>query len=1110
MQQTYRGTKYCFMNKYLLLSVFLSISLSVFAQKPRIKFEKLSVEDGMSQSSVLSIIRDSQGFMWFATLDGLNKYDGYNFKIYRADSETEKSVTDNIINVLYETSDFDLWIGTAANGLCKYDRLNDNFDVLKYSDNTDNSLSNNNINDIAETPGCLWIATDKGLNKYIIKDRKFIHFFYNESNNSLSSDTVLCVDTDKNGNVWAGTKSGFNLINTKHNTVKKFNYFNENTDTYVNDITAGENKIWIATTKGLFVYYVAEDKLLKLNLKKNTDKEQPVVNKLIKDTDNILWVGTENDGLIRLNTRNYTFYKYKHDPVDSQSLSTNTIKSLYIDKSGILWVGTSLGGVSKWNRAAEDIDVFRHNPYNEQSLSAPQVRCFYVDKDNDIWVGTVEGGLNKWDKKNDKFYHYKHNPDNDNSISHNHIRSILQDYKGRFWVATDGGGLNLFDKSKGTFKHYKKDEDISSISSNRVWKIYEDKKHNLWIGTFGGGLNLFNPERGSFKAYRHSETDTTSISSDLVTSIFEDRGNRLWIGTFSGLNLFNTEKETFERYTNDKSDPESISNDRVYCINEDIEGFLWIGTKGGLNKFDVKNQKFTRFTVKNSDLPNDVILGITEDGNYLWISTNNGICRMNKKTYEIKTFDVGDGLQSNEFLAGAYYRKKDGEILFGGIDGFNAFYPEKIKDNPHKPPILITGFQVSNQYLKTDTIISSKKQIILDHTENDISFDFVALDFIFPQKNKYKYILEGNDNEWTNAGYRRYAKYTNLKPGSYIFRVIGSNNDDVWNEKGASLRIIIKPAFWQTLWFKILFISFIFLLVLLIYKIRVRAIKKRNEELENEVKRRTAEIRQQNKEIKAQRDEIVEQKKEITDSILYAERIQRAALPTSEYISENIPEHFILFKPRDIVSGDFYWVSKKENKIIVTAVDCTGHGVPGAFMSMLGISFLNKIVNERNITDSAEILNRLRANIINALHPEGYEIESKDGMDMALCVIDTEKNTIDFSGAYNPMFHWHKGKITEIKADRMPVAKYDIVEDFTKKTVKFNAGDAIYLFSDGYPDQFGGYKHKKFMKGKLRRLLEETGDKPMQEQKQILEDTLEKWMNNQPQIDDIVIVGVRL
>lgn len=1102
--------------------MLLFLVFTLFAQKPIIKFEKFSVEDGMSQSSIISSIQDNRGFMWFATLDGLNLYDGYNFKVYRNSKIKKNTIPDNIVTVLYETKDNEnptLWLGTRAGGICRYNKLKDNFETFSYSQHKKNSVSSNEINDIIGDNKVLWIATNKGLNKFNQKVNKFTSFLYSDKNNSISSDTVLCLDFDNSGNLWIGTKRGINFFNAKNNKFKNFKHL-KIFNTKINDINFENNIVWIATPIGLYSYDIKNDKLTEYKISlfsKDDSKINASITTFVKDKNDILWLGSETEGLISFNIKTNKYFIYKHEPVNNQSLSTNSILSIYKDVSGILWVGTSLGGVNKWNRAAEDIDVFRHNPYNENSLSASQVRSFYVDKDENIWVGTVEGGLNRWDKETNKFFHYKNNPNNKNSISNNHIRSMLEDNKNRFWIATDGGGLNLFDTKNEKFISYKNSKDTNSISCNRVWKIIEDNKNRLWVGTFGGGLNLLNPEKETFKHYKHSEKNKNSISSDLVTSILQDTKGNIWIGTFQGLNKFNPEEESFKSYVNEENNYKSISNNRVYTIFEDSEGNLWIGTKGGLNKFDLEKEEFTVFTTENSDLPNDVILGITEENEYIWLSTNNGISRMHKKTGEIKNFDIGDGLQSNEFLAGSCYKKKDGEILFGGIDGFNAFYPNEITDNPHKPPVLITGFQISNQYIDTDTIISSKKQIVLEHFQNDISFDFVALDFIFPQKNKYKYILIGNDKEWNNAGFRRFAKYTNLKPGKYIFKVIGSNNDDVWNEDGASLNIIIKPALWQTLWFKILLITFIVSSIILFFKMRMRTIKKRNEELETEVRKRTFEIRQQNEEIKSQRDElaiqkdfITAQKQEITDSILYAKKIQTAALPTNDYITKNLPEHFILFKPRDIVSGDFYWIGRKDSKIIITAVDCTGHGVPGAFMSMLGISFLNKIVNEKSITNPGEILDKLRENIINALHPKGYETESKDGMDMSLCVINTKNNTIEFSGAYNSLFYMKNEKITEIKADRMPVALYDVMKPFTVQTFNFNKGDSIYMFSDGYPDQFGGPENKKFMKRKLKSLLEEISKKNMKEQHQILDTTIEDWKGNEPQIDDILIIGVRL
>ncbi|MCP4180134.1 MAG: SpoIIE family protein phosphatase [bacterium] len=1105
---------------YAVIFFLFIFNISFAQKKSRIKFEKLSVTEGLTQSSVICMLHDSRGFMWFATLDGLNKYNGYDIKVYWNSPNKKNALTDNIINVLYETEENPtFWIGTNANGLCKYNRDQDNFTSFKHDPNNTNSLSNNVITSIAGDNKTLWIGTLKGLNKFEPQKNKFSRYNRDYDSEFIPNDTINVLVIDKNENIWIGTKNGLCKFNSKDKSFKSF--FKEN-GLIDNEIATllyhTDGNLYIGSESGLLKYDLENEKFIELtsNITNTCNIKDVDVTSILEDINGDLWIGTRTEGLVNYKIKSNSAYLYTHNAAEKHSLSTNNILTIYKDKSDIIWIGTSLGGVNKWNRAADDLAVFRHSPYDDNSLSASQVRCIYTDKSDVVWIGTVEGGLNKWDKNGDKFVHFKHNYNDPNSLSHNHVRSILEDSKGKFWIATDGGGLNLYNRKTNKFTSYKSGKG-SNLSHNRVWKIMEDSKSKLWVGTFGGGLNLFDRRTERFKVYRHNLNDETSISSDLVTSVYEDSKGNIWIGTFGGLNKLYPESDKFLRYLYNEDDINSLSNNRVYCIFEDEEGYLWVGTKGGLNKFDFKTGNVKRFTTDNSDLPNNVILGILEEKGNIWVSTNNGISRINKNTDNIKNFDIGDGLQSYEFLAGSAYKSKDGQLFFGGIDGFNAFYPENVTDNPNKPPIVITRFRVSNQDIRLDSSITVKKVITLKYFQNDISFDFVALDFIFPLKNKYAYKLVGYDENWIDVKHRRFAEYTNLSPKEYTFRVIGSNNDDVWNKEGTSLKIIIKPAFWQTLWFKILCILLIVFSVIAIYRIRVRTIKKRNKELERQVRNRTAEIRQQNEEIKTQRDEISKQKdvvvkksQEIADSIHYAKRIQTAALPSDNYMKTNMPEHFILFKPRDIVSGDFYWAERKGDIIVITAADCTGHGVPGAFMSMLGVSFLNKIVNEDNITQADEILNKLRDNVIYALHQSGDNFESKDGMDISLCVINLKTRKLQFAGAFNPLLIIRENKVNSIKADRMPVAIYDMMEPFSLHEREFKEGDMIYMFSDGYPDQFGGPRDKKFMVKRMKSLLLENSNKPMLEQKEILNKTIEEWRGKEIQIDDIVVVGIRL
>lgn len=1108
--------------KYIISLLALVLLLSNFtaeAQKPRVKFEKLSVEEGLSQSSIIAMLRDSRGFMWFATLDGLNRYDGYEIKVYWNSPSQSNALSDNITPVLYETPDEDnpvLWVGTSSNGLCRYNRMTDDFTNYSAEEGKPNSLSNDLITAIAGDNNELWIGTHKGLNRF---DPKTEQFFLAPKEH-FTNDTVSCIFKDGKA-LWVGTESGLSYYEPEAERSKKWYAKDGLPGRRINTIIkTSDGRIWIAGNEGLVTSVHPDSGFVDFTQRITThfNMRKPDVTAVLEDIDSSLWIATLDNGLIKYNPKTDELYQYTHNPFLKHSLSINSVLSLYRDKTNILWVGTSLGGVNKWNRAAEELAVFRHNPYDENSLSASQVRSIYIDKSGVIWIGTVEGGLNKWLKEENRFKHYSHRPFDNQSLSHNHVRTIMEDDKGRFWIGTDGGGLNLFDRKTGRFEAYKHSpNNLTGIAHNRVWDILQDKTGRIWVATHGGGLDLFNPETGTFRHFNNNRNVESSLSNDRTTVLFQDSRDFIWVGTMNGLNRWYPEEEKFLRYMHESGNSNSLTNNRIYSLYEDSDGFLWIGTKGGLNRFEPETGNFKNFTTDNSDLPNNVILGILEEGDNLWMSTNRGLVRMNKKTFKIKNFNMGDGLQNNEFLQGSFCKAEDGEMFFGGIDGFNAFYPHKVKDNPYAPQVLITEFGVSNKPIDTDTTISEKKRIVLNHRQNDISFGFVALDFIFPTENRYAYKLVPYDADWNYVGTRRYANYTNLQPGEYQFWVKGANSDQVWNEEGTSLTIIIKPAFWQTLWFKIGMILLLLGVVLGVYRLRVQAIKNRNKELERLVKLRTSEIRQQNEEITAQRDEIQKQNdmiskqnEEITDSIRYAERIQYAALPDTQELEAVLPEHFIFFRPRDIVSGDFFWAGKQGNKIIVTAADCTGHGVPGAFMSMLGISFLNKIVNEKHITDAADILNRLRNNVITALRQKGHHHESKEGMDMALLVIEPEAKQMQFAGAFNPLIYVRDGVDEEIKAERMPVAIYDAMEPFKNTMLDYQSGDCVYMFSDGYPDQFGGPRNKKFMKKPFRRKLAQIANKPMAEQRDILEATFEKWKADEMQVDDVVVIGIRL
>ncbi len=1131
-----------------------------FGQFFRMRFEHLSVTEGLSQSSVYSMAQDSQGFMWFATLDGLNKFDGYQIHTYYS-SHKPGGLPDNVINYVYSTPDkSQLWIGTADNGICLYNNLFDKF--ITYSNkNNPKTLIDDHITVIEGDKEVLWIGTEQGLSKFNQKDSIWSNFTTN--NSVLKNDYITTLLLDKKDNLWIGTPEGLYIFDIITSQFKLIDITNELPDNFVSSLDLDVyGNVWIGTHNGI-LYYNSSTGVFQ-HIEEIENLPDKYITDLKSDFENILWIGTKNAGLVRFDPVTKNILIFQNNPTDVNSLSVNSILDLYEDNANILWIGTSLGGVDKWNRAAQELLVFRHNPYNDQSLSSSRVRSIFQDKNGTIWIGTVDGGINKWDKKIQKFVSLKSETDKPNSLPDNHIRAIYQDYKGRMWLGTAGNGLCILDtNTMKVVKHFKNNpSDSNSLPFNAIWRIIEDKDNEMWIATYGGGIcKLIEKDNNIFfKSYKHNPENQYSISNDFCTTIKCDRKGRIWIGTNEGLNLFDKKTEKFTVFKNDIKDSTTISNNRIYSILEAEDGTIWIGTKGGLNKYN-EDGTFSYYTKDSHDLANNVIMGILEDTqNNLWLTTNQGLCKFNPKTLKTRTYDVKDGIQSNEFLVGSYLRTKDNMFIVGGINGFNAFYPEKIKDNKNIPSVVITEMMISNEKYNLDTNISCKNYIELSNQQNDLTFKFVAIDYILPEKNQYAYKLEGYDKDWIYCKYEKSAKYTNLKPGYYTFIVKGSNNDLVWNEEGSRIRIYIKPAFYQTLAFKIALPLLILFIIFMIAWLRIRNVQRQKELLQKEVDRQTKEIRhqkdeimkkndileeqkdeimkkndvlsQQKEEIIAQRDEIEEQrqiaiaqrdeisrhKKDIEDSIHYAKRIQSAALPENKYLQLLFPEYFIFFRPRDIVSGDFYWATQKNGKLIAVAADCTGHGVPGAFMSMLGISFLHKIVNEKDVTEPDKILNRLRTNVISSLH-QTVEGEAKDGMDITVSVIDYKNMTLEIAAANNPLYFIRNQKLTEYPADKMPIAIYDDMKPFSKHVLNFQKGDVIYMFSDGFADQFGGPKSKKFRYSALQTLFLKIHQEPMDYQKRYIEDTLSRWMefpdpytnsSQQIQIDDIIIFGIRL
>jgi len=1193
----------------ILISLFV-LSAS-YSQEEFVKFERLSIEDGLSQNIIYCIYQDKQGFMWFGTQDGgLNQYDGYNITVYTHDPSDPFSISSNNVNQVCGDSLGQLWIGTWGGGLNRFDPATRRFYHYQHSPENPKSLSDNTIQVVfIDSQGTIWIGTNGGgLNKFIREDNTFIHYKNDTSDiNSLSHNRIWSISEDQSDNLWIGTNEGLNMFNPATQKFTRFMHDPDNASgisdnqvrtTYVDN----SGNIWIGTGKGLDLYDPDKGTFAHFIIYPE-DTQTPQMNKVnaILEADNgTFWVGTQLGGLNRLKDDG-TFWHLLNNPYNPNSLSHNDIRVIYQDRSGILWAATRGGGLNKLDLNPVKFLHFKNDPVNPNSLSNNRVKAIIEDKNSMLWIGTDHGGLNKYDIVKRKFTHYKKNETDPNSLNSNRIITLLEDGNGIIWIGTDDGGLNRFDPEKEKFTHYKNDpEDLTTICDNEVSALYEDYKGRLWAGT-KAGLNLFHPEQGNFTRYVYDPDNDNSLSNNRIYVIHEDLSGNFWIGTDNGLNRFEApqvEKNgniKFTRYFNDPADTNSLSNNDVFSICEDSRGNLWIGTGMGLSKYNRETDSFISYTKKHG-LKSGTIYGLLEDNlGMIWLSTINGLSQFNPVTGEFRNYDVRDGLQSNEFSRGAAYCKtRAGQLMFGGINGFNVVFPDNVKDNTTKPNIVITGFSISikevgilpdEQALSGNNIItdgndyylprhiSYMDKVILSYRESVFSFDFAALHYVNPGKNMYSYMLEGFDKDWNYIENRRSANYTNLDHGEYTLKIAGTNCDGIWCEEPVSLKIIITPPFWKTWWFRTLVIIIILTSAYLWYRSRIRRVEAQKRILEIQVKERTAEIEQQkeeildkneelqqqkeeiatqrdfvmkqsdkialqNQKIKQQRDFVIKQKEEITSSIEYAKRIQNVILPPQEFIEKNFPEHFLLFMPRDIVSGDFYWITEKNGKVVFAAADCTGHGVPGAFMSILGITFLNEIINIGDNIQANEILEILRKDIIESLRQTGRTGEQKDGMDIALCIFDLESKMLQFAGANNPLYLMRKYsgsgeqdtaqsgavnssqktlvhgnyELIEYKANKMPIGIHHSaeLEPFTSHDIQMESGDSLYIFSDGYADQFGGPDGKKFKYKPFKILLLEHQDKAMEEQKDILDKKFAEWKGELEQVDDIVVIGVKV
>ncbi len=1067
-----------------------------------INIKYLDVQQGMNSSAVLSILEDSHGNLWFGTAEGgVSMYNGEFFTHF-----TQKEGLCNYrVNSILEDSNGNLWFGTVGGGVAMYN--GESFTHFTEKE----GLCNNIVNSILEdSNGDLWFGTAGGVTRY--NGKTITHFTQKEG---LSNNGVSSILEDSDGNLWFGTDGGVSMYNGL-----TFTYFTEKEGLSNNGVSSiledSHGKLWFGTYSGGVSIYNGE------TFTHYTEKEgfsNNWVRSILEDSNGNIWLSTWGGGVSMYNGTTFTHFTVK------EGLRVNLCTSILEDSYGNIWIGSWPGGVSMYNG-----NTFMHFTQKE-GLSRRFIHSILEDSRGNLWIGTYNGGVSMYNGKSfTQFTEIE-------GLSQGHIYSILEDSNGNIWFGTQRGA-SMYNGE--TFTHYTEKE---GLSDNNVLSILEDSHGILWFGTYGG-VSRYNGE--SFTHFTQKE----GLCNNSVRFILEDSNGNLWFGTNGGVSKYNG--ESFTHFTQ----KEGLSNINVLSILEDSHGNLWFGTAGGASMYN--GESFTHFTIKEG-LSDNSIFSILEDNNSnIWIGTQKGLNRLEfdpdraKVVFYkpvIRTYGLQDGLKGVDFKKNSVFLDSRNRIWWGTLSGLTMLEMNRFKV-PVEPPVSmqLNWIDINGQFIdfyhlneradmkiKFDGVARFSNyplNLELPHFRNHLTFHFSAIDWSAPHKIIYSYKMEGLNDNWSNPTAEAKADYRNLPYGTFTFKVRAMGEAQKWSEP-FEYTFTIWPPWWHSWWARTGYGITAFLLIFGIIRWRTARLKQRQKELVTEVRNATKEIRVQKEEVESQRDEIeaqrnlvtaqkdeIQQQKEgMTDSIEYAKRIQAATFPPDEVLRYLLPKHFILYKPLDIVSGDFYWLTQKKDKIIFAVADCTGHGVPGAFMSMLGSALLKDIVNNmKNTLQANVILNELRDQVIMSLRQTGEVDEARDGMDISLCILDSDHMTLQYAGAHNPLYHVRNGKLTEIKADMMPIGiSSEAAKSFTNHELKLLKDDTLYLFSDGYTDQLGGERRKRFMTSRFKQLLLEIQDRIMFDQKAILEKTLNEWMGNTglyerkyEQIDDIVVMGIRI
>ncbi len=1084
--------------KYYFIFLFFIFS-KLNAQQ--YNFKKISVEQGLPRSGAYSLLQDSKGFLWIS-LDGggVARFDGKNIKTL----DLEDGLPSRKVRALFEDSKGYLWFGTTQ-GLCKYN--------------------------------------GKEIKTFTIKD-------------GLPHNYIRAIEETKDGNLIIGTKAGICLLkDSVFSTLKT-----RDSAPYLNKIRTIykdlNSKIWIGTEEGIFLL---RNKTL-VPFHRNNELPHQRILSFMHDSKNNFWIGTQN-GLVKFKNDKLKIYNV------NSGLIGNRVRAICEDNIGNVWIGTRTG-----------VSLFDYNNFTNintsNGLTHERVRDILLDNKGTLWFATYYGGINNFNPNDFVTYTKK-----DNLIS-NQILSIAQKKDGQIVTGTFDG-VSTFTTIDGQIKNITNYNTLNGIPHNRVFSVLEDSHKKLWIGTKKG------------IAITTNFLDTTIITSneglfgEEVFCMLQENANTFWVGTDEGLN-----KIVFSSYPKEFSitlhNDIAITSTDISSLEKDSKGNIWIGYRFGGIRIKMKNGSFIKpcfekdiknitsikikenniwigtnatglFMVENNQLKNKLpikeytkkeglssnnIYAIEIDNNIIWSGSEKGIDKIKlNDQYEIiaiESYGKNEGIKGVEILENALLLNKNKDLMIGIVNGLSLSSPIHYKIKNEAPIIQLLKFNShTSDKEQIEDYTKNNEDIKIDYNSNNISLEFIGIDLNAPNRVKYKWFLKGYSNKWSSASERTFLNFTNLSPKNYELKIISSSDNKTWNKTPLTLNFSVLPPFWLNPWFILLSALAVIIIILLIVRWKFKKLIKTQEKLEYKIKKATKVIEEEKEKIEEQstrifiqKEHIEEQHKEIKQSIDYAQLIQEAALPEKK-ITDYIPDSFLFYKPRDVVSGDFYWWEEKDNTVLFCVADSTGHGIPGAFISLIGTILYNEIFHSKKLIRPNEILDELNHSLQITLEQHLPNPKIKDGMDLSFCAYNKKEQILYFSGAQNPVWivrhsenklivnenkiepnFTNENKISnlfEIKGDKQPIGLHATKQTpFTLHKIDVKKGDEIYLFTDGYADQFGGDKNKKFMSKRFKKLLTQNKNTPMEKVKTLVELNFTTWKGKELQIDDVCVVGIRI